>query len=188
MPTVLGLVGRVGSGGVFPPARALGLSVGPACFMLLLLHGRSRSLASSRPSGFRQGDSAHPQKFPPIKTFPAAAAPSRSLPCMLARHTSRVAVITPLPGPILCRCQRCSEHCAPWRKLLQCRTRDLKRFCERSIPPRFFLICRCNASHGAHAGALRSPVQWVSTRAPHSSASASVTSHIQIHTKPKNTT
>ena len=77
---------------------------------------RTRSLSvprvAPRPSGFRQGSSTHPQKFPPTKTFSAAAAPSRShgsLPHMLVRHASRS--LTPLPGPILCRCHSvCLSH------------------------------------------------------------------------------
>ena len=106
MPTMLGLVGRVGSCGVFPPVLDLGLSVGPTntntsiciciCICIcrtdvshvaVLIHGRSRSLASSRPSPcsqprtfgrFRQGRSAHPQKFPPrpkVNVPATAAAP-----------------------------------------------------------------------------------------------------------------
>ena len=142
MPTMLGLVGRVGSCGVFPPVLDLGLSVGPTntntsiciciCICIcrtdvshvaVLIHGRSRSLASSRPSPcsqprtfgrFRQGRSAHPQKFPPAKSkrsryrcrsYAARPGPRprpaalRSLmapfhacsPGILARHTSRLA-------------------------------------------------------------------------------------------------
>ena len=55
--SMLCLVGRVGTPparcGVLPPVLDLGLSVGPTCLMSLLIHGRSRSLASSRPSALR---------------------------------------------------------------------------------------------------------------------------------------
>ena len=47
---------------MYPPARDLGHRVGPACRMSLLIHGHSRSLATSRPSGFPLRELLFPAK------------------------------------------------------------------------------------------------------------------------------